>query len=78
MTQTERVLEHMERRGGITALQAQNDYGIMRLGARIWDLKRAGHRISSETVSGVNRYGEKTRFTRYTLAGNDIQKGERQ
>lgn len=40
MTQTEKVLRHMKRFGSITPLEAMEEYGIMRLGARIWDLKR--------------------------------------
>ena len=42
MTQTEKVLRHMKRFGSITPLEAMEEYGIMRLGARIWDLKREG------------------------------------
>lgn len=39
----------------------------MRLGARIWDLKRDGHDIRSEIVVGCNRYGEKIHYARYTM-----------
>lgn len=67
MTQTERVLRHLNDFGSITQLDALREYGIMRLGARIWELRRDGHEIASELVEGVNRYNEKTRYARYTM-----------
>lgn len=67
MTQTERVLRHLQDYGSITQVEAIRDYGIMRLGARIWDLKRQGHVISTERETGVNRYGEKTAYARYRM-----------
>lgn len=67
MTQTEKVLRHMKRFGSITPLEAMEEYGIMRLGARIWDLKQAGHLIQTEDVKGWNRFGEPTRYAKYSL-----------
>lgn len=67
MSHSEMILRHMERFGSITALEAMQEYGIMRLGARIWDLRNAGHDITSELVAGQNRYGETTHFAVYTL-----------
>lgn len=67
MTQSERVLRHLETYGSITPMEAMQEYGIMRLGARIYDLKRAGYPIAAGWVEGENRYGEITRFARYTL-----------
>ncbi len=67
MTQTDRVLRHLQDYGSITPVEAMAEYGIMRLGARIWDLKRQGHVIFTERETGVNRYGEKTAYARYSL-----------
>jgi hypothetical protein len=67
MTQTEKILDYMERHGSITPLEAMNELGIMRLGARIFDLKESGIEIITETVTGKNRDGETTRFARYRL-----------
>ena len=67
MTQTEQVLRHLQDYGSITPVDAMAEYGIMRLGARIWDLKRQGHVISTERETGVNRYGEKTAYARYRM-----------
>jgi hypothetical protein len=69
MTQSQVILEHMKKHGSITQKEAIDNYGIMRLGARIWDLKRQGHVISTERETGVNRYGEKTAYARYRIGG---------
>ena len=68
MTQTERVLKYMKDFGGITPIDAMKDLGIMRLGARIYDLEKEGVRIIHETVEDVNRYGQRTHYCRYFLA----------
>lgn len=67
MTQCERILRHMQDCGSITQAEAITEYGIYRLGARIWDLKAQGVPIRSETVKGKNRYGEHTSFSRYSI-----------
>lgn len=71
MTQTEKILRHLEQFGSITPLEALEEYGIMRLGARIWDLKHAGYSIKTEDVTGRNRFGERTRYARYVYAPED-------
>ena len=64
-TQNEKVLKHLEDYGSITPLEAMNDYGIMRLGARICDLRKKGYPIVSEMTTGRNRFGDVTHFTTY-------------
>ena len=49
MTQTQRILSHLKRRT-LTAHQAWDRYGILRLAARINELRNQGYRISTETV----------------------------
>nr|DAP92821.1 MAG TPA: helix-turn-helix domain protein [Caudoviricetes sp.] len=73
MTQCERILRHLRDYGSITSLEAVQEYGIMRLASRVSDLKKAGMPIKAETVTGKNRYGERTSFARYSMAegGND-------
>ena len=68
MTQNERILRHLRDNGSITPLDALSEYGIMRLASRISDLRSRGYDISREMVQGRNRYGEATRYARYTLA----------
>lgn len=67
MKQEERILKYMQDFGSITPLQALDDLGVMRLGARIYDLKKAGHPISRRMVTRKNRYGEAVSFAEYRL-----------
>ena len=67
MTQCERILKYMNDFGTINPMQALCDLGVMRLGARIDDLKQEGHPISRRMVSGKNRYGEAVSFAEYRL-----------
>lgn len=69
MTQAERILRHLQDFGTITPVEALAEYGVMRLGARIWDLKHQGHEIVTEREEGLNRYGERTAYARYRLRG---------
>lgn len=67
-TQAQRVLDYMERFGGITQFEAIRDLGCMRLASRISDLKKQGFQIRSETVTVQNRFGENCYIKRYSLA----------
>lgn len=67
MTQEERIMEYMQENGGITALDAQKKLGVMRLAARISDIRKHGTAVYGQTVTVKNRYGEKTHVTRYSL-----------
>ena len=49
-SQSAQILAALERGEALTPLDALRDFGCMRLGARIWDLKRAGHAIGTDTV----------------------------
>jgi hypothetical protein len=54
-TQTAQILAHLKRGRAITPLEALDQYQCFRLGARIFELKAAGHDISKrmvETASG--------------------------
>ena len=42
MTQAEKVLSYIEKNGSIDAWRAQSDLRILRLSARIFDLRKAG------------------------------------
>ena len=67
MTQSQRVLRHLEDYGSITQMDAIRDYGIMRLASRVDELRKAGHPIITERVEGRNRYGEKCHWARYRM-----------
>ena len=68
LRQWERVLKYLDDFGSITPLEALADLGIMRLGARIYDLRKKGYAIIRETEKSHNRYGQPVRYARYRLA----------
>lgn len=67
MTQTDLVLEYMRQNGSITQLEAITELGVMRLGARIWELKDQGVVIYTEQETGKNRNGKPVHYARYRL-----------
>ena len=66
-TQYTRILDHLEKYGRISPLEAMEQYGIQRLAARISVLKKQGYRFETETTAGRNRYGDKVHYTTYVL-----------
>jgi len=66
MNQCEQILAYMKATGGITARQALNELGCMRLASRIHDLRSMGYKIKSETIKVRTRNG-KTTVSRYSL-----------
>lgn len=66
MNQCDMILRYMQDEGGITAWEAMKEFGCMRLGARIYDLKRRGHGIERTLVSDTNRYGKRVQYARHT------------
>lgn len=63
MTQNEQVLQYIERHGSIDPLRALNELGVMRLAARIANLRAMGHNIVTETMrkktpDGVKSWAE--------------------
>lgn len=67
MTQNEAVLRHLLDNGGITSLEAMNKYGIMRLGARVYDLKKQGYPIKTFLRVGKSRNGESMVYAEYRM-----------
>ena len=65
--QTKWVKEYMETHNGITAKQAMDERGIMRLGARIYELKQAGVPVKSDFIEVKNRYDETARVKLYWI-----------
>lgn len=70
MTQTEKVLCHIINRGSITPLEAMKEYGIMRLGARVHDIRAAGIPIKSEIVVAKNADGKPVHYAKYYMEGD--------
>lgn len=71
-SQNELIMNHLKENGSITSLDAMKLYGIMRLSARIADLKSLGFAFDTETVTLRNRYGQTCRVTAYSLAKEGV------
>lgn len=67
------ILEHLIKFGSITPMEALSEYGCMRLGARIWDLRDDGIEIETEMVKAKNRFGKDIRFAKYSLKKKEGQ-----
>ena len=61
------ILRHMKTYGAIDPNAAKEEYGCMRLAARIKDLRNRGVVIETEMVRGKNRNGGNTRYAVYRL-----------
>lgn len=69
MTQCEKIIDYMERFGSITPLDAFVDLGVMRLSARIYDIRNSGTPVRGEIESRTNRFGDRVHYMRYSLKG---------
>jgi len=67
MTQCEMILEHIQKHGSITDMEAFQ-LGICRLSGRIFDLREKGYNIHTEMIKGKNRHGKKIKYGKYTIA----------
>ena len=67
MTQCDMILRYMRETGSITPWEAMREFGCMRLGARIWDLKQQGHNIKKEMAKANNRYNKPVSYARYSV-----------
>ena len=65
------IINHLKEYGSITQLEALRDYGCMRLASRISDLRKTGIKIIRLTETSRNRYGQKIRYARYIMEGNE-------
>lgn len=65
--QTDRLLDYLKEHRAINPMEAWTKLGIYRLGARVFDLRRAGHPISSARQKVPNRFGEECRVASYRL-----------
>ena len=67
-TQNQQILRHLQtHKRGITAMQALDKYGCMRLASRISDLRHMGYSISREMIAVKNRDGDTCYVAQYKL-----------
>jgi hypothetical protein len=60
--QTEKILQWLKLGHSITPIDALKMFGCFRLGARIHDLKRMGHKIKSELIERDGKH-----FAEYSI-----------
>lgn len=65
--QCDQVLQYLESVGPMTPMDALREFGIMRLGARIFDLKKKGYLFHTRTITSINRFGSPVHFAEYSL-----------
>ena len=63
----ELILMHMKKYGSITQNEADDEYGIKRLSARINELRNMGVPIKTDIISCKNRRGRISNFAKYSL-----------
>lgn len=70
-TQCVRIQKYIEDFGSITTLEAFTELGIVRLGARISEMRSRGVPIIGKDEVVKNRYGEKCHIKRYFIKEQD-------
>lgn len=70
MTQNEMVLSWLQK-APIGPMEAMKELGVMRLAARIKDLRDDGNEIDMSWNYVMDRYGNERRVARYTLKGSN-------
>ena len=67
-TQNEKILKYLQtHKRGLTAMQALEKFGCMRLASRISDLRKIGYVISREMIAVKDRDGDVRYVANYKL-----------
>ena len=67
-TQNEKILKYLQtHKRGLTAMQALEKFGCMRLASRISDLRKVGYIISREMIAVKDRDGDVRYVANYKL-----------
>lgn len=74
-TQTESLMQHFYDYGQITSWEAIKEYGITRISALIFNMRKEGYNIVSIEQHTTNRYGNSVRYAIYKYV-KPIKKGE--
>ena len=67
MNQHERIIQYMKKHGSISQREASVELGICYLTTRISEMRSSGIDITDYWTEEKNRFGEMTRFKRYSL-----------
>lgn len=74
VSQKKMVLDYIREFGSITPIDAFRDLGITRLSAVVFNLREDDHDIEKAIETGKNRFGNRTRYARYSFGkGESIE-----
>ena len=76
MSHEQVILKHFRRYKYLSSYKAVELYGITRLSARIYNLRRQGYDIQSIKRSATNRYGNVVNYNDYFMVKAPKKKGE--
>lgn len=69
MTHCDKLLGWFANVNTITPLEALDAFGCFRLGARVHELRQAGHSIHTDLIEVATAHGDIARVARYTYLG---------
>ena len=69
ISKTQKVIEHLLKKGSITSWDAIKLYGATRLSAIIFNLRDRGYMIDSVHLDDADRNGNASRYVNYVLRG---------
>lgn len=71
-TQNKAILNHLMSGKEISPQVAMTEFGCLRLGARIYDLREQGYPIMTTMRVAKNRFGRKVQYASYKLEQADL------
>ena len=71
MSQSKVVLKHLQSGRELSQLEATKKYGVLRLGAIIFNLRKDGYKIITIREHKPNRYGNFSNYGVYKLIQKD-------
>ena len=66
-SQSKVILKHLQSGKELSQLEATQKYGVLRLGAIIFNLRKEGYKISSRLERKPNRYGNTSNYAVYKM-----------
>lgn len=69
MTKKDKILKHLQLYDTITSWEAIQEYGVTRLSAIIFTLRKEGFEIDSEKIQFTDRFGDTSNFSKYIFKG---------
>ena len=71
MNKTKAIQLHLIEKGNITSLEAIEEYGATRLSAIIYNLRKRGMNIITETIEFTDRFGNAAHYAKYIFKGEE-------